>query len=69
MAVILKAFGAITAAILLIGTLLGSILTLGGFLLTAVKILTIVIFVGLLVMIVLFVFRDRCRRRREASNF
>lgn len=69
MAFILKAFAALTAAILLIGTLLGSIVTVGGFLLATIKVLTIVIFFALLVMIILFILKDRSNRRRESADF
>jgi len=68
MAFILKTLGGITALILLVVTLLGSILTLGGFLLTAIKVLIVVIFLALLTLVILSIFRDRSRRRREASE-
>ena len=68
MAFILKALGGITALILLVVTLLGSILTLGGFLLTAIKVLIVVIFVAVLTLVILSILRDRSRRRREASD-
>ena len=68
MALILKAIGGITALILLVITLLGSIVTLGGFLLTAIKVLIVVIFLAVVTMIVLSIFRDRSRRRHEAGD-
>jgi len=68
MAFILKALGGITALILLVVTLLGSILTLGGFLLTAIKVLIVVIFLAVLTLVIFSIFRDRSRRRREASD-
>ena len=68
MAFILKAIAGITALMLLVITLLGSIITLGGFLLAAIKVLIIVIFVAVLVMIVLSILRDRSRRRHEARD-
>jgi hypothetical protein len=68
MAFILKALGGITALILLVVTLLGSILTLGGFLLTAIKVLIVVIFLAVLTLVILSIFRDRSRKRREASE-
>ena len=68
MALILKALGGIAALILLVVTLLGSILTLGGFLLTAIKVLIVVIFVAVLAMIVFSILRDRSRRRHEAAD-
>ena len=68
MAFIIKAFAGISALILLVVTLLGSILTLGGFLLAAIKVLIVVIFVAVLVLVLLSILRDRSRRRREASD-
>ncbi|MEP6819838.1 MAG: hypothetical protein ABJA18_09915 [bacterium] len=68
MAFILKALGGITALILLVVTLLGSILTLGGFLLTAIKVLIIVIFLAVITMVAFSILRDRSRRRSEATD-
>jgi hypothetical protein len=68
MAFILKALGGITALILLVVTLLGSILTLGGFLITAIKVLIVVIFLAVLTLVILSIFRDRSRKHREASE-
>ena len=68
MAFILKALGGITALILLVVTLLGSILTLGGFLLVAIKVLIVVIFLAVLTLVIFSILRDRSRRRREASD-
>ena len=68
MAFILKALGGIAALILLVITLLGSIVTLGGFLLIAIKVLIVVIFVAVVTMIVFSILRDRSRRRREATD-
>jgi len=68
MAFILKALGGITALILLVVTLLGSILTLGGFQLASIKVLIVVIFVAVLTLVIVSIFRDRSRRRREASD-
>ena len=68
MAFILKALGGITALILLVVTLLGSILTLAGFLLAAIKVLIVVIFLAVLTLVTFSIFRDRSRRRREASE-
>jgi amino acid permease len=68
MAFILKALGGITALILLVVTLLGSILTLGAFLLTAIKVLIVVIFMAVLILVIFSILRDRSRRRREASD-
>jgi L-asparagine transporter-like permease len=68
MAFILKALGGITALILLVITLLGSIVTLGGFLLAAIKVLIVVIFLAVVTMIVFSILRDRSRRRHEATD-
>ena len=68
MAFILKALGGITALILLVITLLGSIVTLGGFLLTAIKILIVVIFLAVITVVVFSILRDRSRRRNEAPD-
>jgi hypothetical protein len=68
MAFLLKAIGGITALLLLVITLLGSIVTLGGFLLTAIKILIVVVFLAVLSMVVFSILRDRSRRRREAED-
>jgi len=68
MAFILKALGGITALILLVITLLGSIVTLGGFLLTAIKVLIVVVFLAVVTMIVFSILRDRSRRRNEATD-
>jgi hypothetical protein len=68
MAFILKALGGIAALILLVITLLGSIVTLGGFLLTAIKVLIVVVFLAVVTMIVFSILRDRSRRRHEATE-
>jgi len=68
MAILLKALAGISALILLVVTLLGTIITLGGFLLTAIKVLIVVIFVAVLSLIGFSILRDRLNRRREASN-
>jgi hypothetical protein len=67
---ILKAaggLGAIVALILVVRGLLKQLILLVGFLLTAIKIAIIVVFVALLVMIVLAILRDRSRKRRETQ--
>jgi hypothetical protein len=69
MAFLLKAIGGIVALILLVITLLGSIITLGGFLLTAVKVLIVVIFLAVVTMIAFSILRDRSRRRHELEDF
>ncbi|HEX9424130.1 MAG TPA: hypothetical protein VF899_12875 [Pyrinomonadaceae bacterium] len=68
MAFLLKAIGGITAIILLVITLLGSLITLGGFLLGAIKVLIVVIFVAVLVMIIFSILRDRSRHRDEVRD-
>ncbi|HEV7475652.1 MAG TPA: hypothetical protein VGN90_16475 [Pyrinomonadaceae bacterium] len=68
MAFILKAIGGIAALLLLGITLLGSLITLGGFLLTAIKVLIIVIFFAVVILIGFSILRDRSRRRRDAID-
>jgi amino acid permease len=68
MGFLIKAIGGITALILLVITLLGSLITLGGFLLGAIKVLIVVIFVAVIVMIVFSILRDRSRRHREVRD-
>lgn len=55
------------ALILVVIALLKQLILLVGFLLTAIKIAIVVIFVALLIMIALAFWRDRCRKRREAQ--
>ena len=68
MALILKAIGGIATLILLVLTLLGSIITLGSFLLAAIKVLIIVVFLAVVTMIVFSILRDRSRRRHEVHD-
>lgn len=68
MAFILKALGGIAALILLVITLLGSIITLGGFLLTAIKVLIVVLFLAVITLVVFSILRDRSRRRHEVGD-
>jgi hypothetical protein len=68
MAFLFKAIGGITALLLLVITLLGSIVALGGFLLTAIKIFIVVIFLAVLFMVVFSILRDRSRRRHETED-
>lgn len=68
MAFLLKAIGGIIALILLVVTLLGSLITLGGFLLAAIKVLIVVIFLAVLTLIGFSILRDRSRRRRDAAD-
>ena len=69
MAFLLKALGGIAALILVVITLLGSVITLGGFLLTAIKVLVVVIFLAVITLVVFSILRDKSRRRREAADF
>ena len=68
MAFLIKAIGGITALILLVITLLGSIITLGGFLLGAIKILIVVIFVAVIVLVGFSILRSRSHRRHEVQD-
>lgn len=68
MAAILKALGVITTLILLAITLMGSIISLGGFLLGAIKLLIVVIFFAVVTVAVISVLRNRSRRRHEAAD-
>ena len=68
---ILAAFGrggAVLALILLVVALLKQLIVLVGFLLALIKFAIIVAFVGMMVMIVLAIWRDRCRRKRESDE-
>ena len=69
MALLLRAIGGVAALILLVIALLGSILTIGGFLLTAIKVLIVVIFLAVLTMIGFSILRGRSRRRHEVEDF
>jgi hypothetical protein len=69
MGLILKALGGIAALILIVITLLGSVIALGGFLLGAIKILIVAIFLALLIGIIFTIIRDRSQRKREAQDF
>jgi ATP/ADP translocase len=61
--------GAIVALILVVIALLKQLILLVGWLLAAIKIGIIVVFVALLIMILLAIFRDRCRKRRESEVY
>jgi len=67
MVFLFKAIAGITALGLLIVTLFGQLLALGGVLLAAIKIAVIVIFLAVLTLVVFFILRDRCRHKREAG--
>jgi hypothetical protein len=68
MALILKALGGIAALILLVVALFGQIITLGGFLLVAMKAVVLIVFLAVITMIVFSILRDRCQRRRELEE-
>ena len=68
---ILAAFGrggAVLALILLVVALLKQLIVLVGFLLALIKFAIVVAFIGMLVMIMLAIWRDRSRRKREAEG-
>jgi hypothetical protein len=67
MAFLFKAIAGVTALILLVVTLFGQILALGGVLLVAIKVAIVVIFLAVLTLIVFFILRDRCRHKRETE--
>jgi len=69
MALILKALAGLSALILLAITLFGSLITVGGVLLAAIKFAVIAVFVAVIVIIVFSMLRDRSRRRREEASF
>jgi len=67
MVFLFKAIAGVTALGLLIVTLFGQLLALGGVLLAAIKLAVIVIFLAVLTLVVFFILRDRCRHKREAG--
>ncbi len=64
MALLLKAIAGVAALVLLLVTLFGQILTLGGVLLAAIKIAVVVIFLSVLTLIVFLILRDRFRQKQ-----
>ena len=68
MALLLKAIGGIAALLLLVTTLLGTIVSLGGFLLGAIKVLIIVVFIAVVALIGFSILRDRSNQRRASSD-
>lgn len=68
MALILKALGGIAALILLVVALFGQLITLGGFLLVAMKAVVLIVFLAVITMIVFSIVRDRFQRRRELDE-
>jgi hypothetical protein len=67
MAILLKAIAGVAALVLLVTTLFGQVLALGGVLLVAIKVAIVVIFLSVLTLIVFFILRDRFRHKREAK--
>jgi hypothetical protein len=67
MALMFKAIAGVAALFLLVVTLFGQVLALGGVLLLAIKVVIIVIFLSVLTLIVFFILRDRFRRKRETE--
>ncbi len=68
MTLLLKALTGISAAILLVIALLGQLITVAGFLIVAVKIAIVGIFLALIIMIAFSILRDRSRRRHEVED-
>jgi hypothetical protein len=67
MAILLKAIAGVAALVLLVVTLFGQVLALGGVLLAAIKVAIVVIFLSVLTLIVFFILRDRFRHKRETE--
>ena len=67
MAILLKAIAGVFALVLLVATLFGQVLALGGVLLAAIKVAVVVIFLAVLTLIVFFILRDRFRNKRETE--
>ena len=68
----LKVFGrlgGVLALILLIVALLKQLVTLVGFLIAAIKVGVVVVFIALIVLIGLAIWRERCNRRRDRNEF
>ena len=63
-----SSWGVILTILLLVITLLKQLIALVSFLITALKVGIIVAFVGLMLLIVLAIFRGRRSRRREAED-
>jgi len=60
--------GAVVALILLVVALLKQLILLVGFLLALIKFAIVVAFVAIMVMIVLAIWRSRCREKREMNE-
>jgi hypothetical protein len=65
MAILLKTIAGVAALVLLVVTLFGQLLALGGVLVAVIKVAVIVIFLSVLTLIVFFILRDRVRHKRE----
>ena len=61
-------WGGVLTIILLVITLLKQLIALVGFVMLAIKIALIIMFVGLMLLIVLSMLRGRGRRRREEAE-
>ena len=60
--------GAVFTLILLAVSLLRQLIIMFGFLLALIKFAIVIVFVALIVMIALAIFRDRSRRKHEAEE-
>jgi hypothetical protein len=67
MAILLKAIAGVAALGLLVVTLFGQLLALGGVLVAVIKVAVVVIFLSVLTLIVFFILRDRVRHKRETE--
>ena len=67
MALLLKAIAGLTALVLLVATLFGQMLALGGGLLAAIKLAVFVIFLIVLSLAMFLILRDRFRRKRSSE--
>ncbi len=61
-------WGIILTILLLVVTLLKQLIALVSFIITALKVGIVVVFVGVMLLIVLAIFRGRRSRRREAED-
>ena len=60
--------GAVIGAVFLIVALLQQLLAVFGILLALIKLAIIVVFVAVMIIIGLAIYRDRCRRKSEVSG-
>jgi hypothetical protein len=71
MCMLLKTFGGLgglIAVVVLLIAVLKQLVALVGILVAVLKIAIVVVFIAVLAMIVLAIWRERCRRRREAAD-